>query len=91
MKILMTTVVGAAVALAGCSAGSRESQADNDVKLLVGSYCEPGDSALRVFSFNEADTSGRLLYTVDVDNASFFRHLRERSTLLPSAVTVIRI
>lgn len=72
MKILMTTVVGAAVALAGCSAGSRESQADNDVKLLVGSYCEPGDSALRVFSFNEADTSGRLLYTVDVDNASFF-------------------
>lgn len=72
MKILMTTVVGAAVALAGCSAGSRESQADSDMKLLVGSYCEPGDSALRVFSFNEADTSGRLLYTVDVDNASFF-------------------
>lgn len=72
MKILMTTVVGAAVALAGCSAGDGETQSDNEVMLLVGSYCDPGDSALRVFSFNEADTSARLLYTADVDNASFF-------------------
>lgn len=40
--------------------------------LLIGSYCYPGDSALRVYSFNEADTSAELLYALPVDNASYF-------------------
>ncbi len=62
------------MALAGC-AGHGDSQsapADDTLTLLVGSYCEPGDSALRVYRFNTADTSAVLLYKAAVDNASDF-------------------
>lgn len=73
MKIPMATIVCASMALASCSAHDGRDCNDNDnITLLVGSYCEPGDSALRVFNLSRADTSARLLYAVDVDNASFF-------------------
>ena len=79
MKYLMATMICASMAMAGCSGksnsdGSRQPHAaDADtVIMLVGSYSEPADSALRAFRYNPADGSATYLYSIPVANASYF-------------------
>ena len=74
MKSLHTiAAVGATIAL--CACGSPKSTPESDssecLTLIVGSYSAPGDSALRLYSFNTSDSSARLLGSLPVANASF--------------------
>lgn len=73
MKILMSTIVCASMTMAACSGhDSGDCKNNNILTLLVGSYCEPGDSSLRVFSLDTTDNTSQFLYSIAVDNASYF-------------------
>lgn len=65
----------AAVALTSCSGNKQAQQPDGDadnLTLYVGSYSEPGDSALRVYSLNPSTGEARCLGALPVANASYF-------------------
>lgn len=74
MKNIASIIAAAALALAGCAGGSGTSAASedsDDLTLLVGSYSEPGDSALGVYSFNPQTGVAARRYPLSVANASF--------------------
>lgn len=66
MKKLIAGMLCAACAPLASAAGQ-----DVCMTLLVGSYSQPGDSALKAYSFCPADASARLLCAAPVSNASF--------------------
>jgi len=79
MKYLMATIICASMAITGCSGKTNNINRASDstalaesATLLIGSYSEPGDSALRAYRFNPADGSAEYLYSMPVANASFF-------------------
>ena len=83
MKLLSTiSAVGIAACIV-CSCSSRRtgesaesSQCDitNDstLTIMVGSYSNPGDTALRIYSLNIADNNAVEIAALPVDNASYF-------------------
>lgn len=72
-KLIYTAALTPFFVLASCSS-ERASTTDETtaITIMVGSYSNPADTALRVYSFNPADNSARQLVAFPVDNASFF-------------------
>ncbi len=71
--LLYTTALTPLFVLASCSSErTATTDAPDALTIMVGSYSNPADTALRVYSFNPADNSAREVAALPVDNASFF-------------------
>lgn len=77
-KALIAMSLIGGMTLGGCrgagnaGAGGENTQSDDLLTVLVGSYSEPGDTALRAYSFDPSSGEMTLLSSVPVANASYF-------------------
>ncbi len=71
MKAILPIVVAGALCVGACTNKEVADASNTGLTLIVGSYSEPGDSALYVYNFDADSATTNLLYRLPVANASF--------------------
>lgn len=95
---ILPVAVAACALLTGCgSRMAKDADRSDNLTLLVGSYSEAGDSALRAYSFDPGSGDMEYLYAMPVANASYFTqsdagmlYVVTESDSVQSALTALR-
>ncbi len=70
-------IAAIAATMVACTNKAKETTAVDSYTVVIGSYSEPGDTALRVFTLDMTDTTATYVGALPIGNASYFTDLTD--------------